>query len=164
MFEAKETATISEYGNQYWIVEESSQQWPDKDGPTEKVALTGSLPLECSASEMGKLGLVSLDNFNSKRPTFKPWELKELRRQICSWVGAKSWPSLYKNSRYVWVARDSSEDRLRIIPVDNCVVEPNESPLMDHVIELKCSVGPEELGAQIIKAFKYATPHPERKS
>lgn len=163
MFEAKETATIYEYGNQYWVIEESSQQWPDRDGPVEKVALAGSLPLDGAASEIGRLGLLALDKFNEKKPEFKPWEIKESRKQICTWVGAKGWPSFYKNARYVWLARESSEGRLRIIPVDNCTSGPSESAVMDRIIELKGGENPAELGASILEAFKYATSHPERK-
>src|SRR5262249_37488243 len=95
---ASECCIIYEYCNKYWIIEESCQLWPDDEGPTERVPLTGSLPQCYTSLEMGELTFQALDNFNSKKPKFRPWQLKELRKDLCSWVGAKGWPSFYKNT------------------------------------------------------------------
>ena len=157
-----ERITIYEYKDKYWIIEESCQKWPDKEGPTEKVALAGSLNLDCSSKDMGELSLSALQSFNSKKPSFSPWELKELRKQICSWVGARAWPSFYKNSRYVWVVRDSSENYVKVIPVDNCVVNPYESPVANFTTKIEGDVTSEILGKHILDAFGHATSHPER--
>ena len=130
-------------------------------GPTERVALTGSLPQSYTSLEIGALTFQALTNFNSKKPKFSPWQLKKLRKDLCSWVGARGWPSFYKNARYVWVARYRSSDVIRILPVDNCNIHPYESALV--IIETTSGVDAREFGDLIRSAFVHATSHPERK-
>ena len=158
-----EVCTIYEYGNKYWIIEESSQLWPDDKGPTERVALAGSLPQNCTSLEMGQLTFRALDNFNSQKPKFSSWQLKESRKDLCSWVGAKSWPSFYKNARYIWISRDRSLNIIRIIPVDNCNNYPHESPLEKFIVETTPEIEAQTFGDLIRNTFLHATSHPERK-
>ena len=158
-----EVCTIYEYGNKYWVIEQSAQLWPKDEGPTERVALAGSLPQGYTSLEMGELAFHALDNFNSKKPKFRPWQLKELRKDLCSWVGAKSWPSFYKNARYIWIIRDRSLNSLRVLPVDNCNNQPIESPLERFTVETTADISAQEFGDLIRSAFLHATSHPERK-
>jgi len=159
---ASEVCTIYEYGNKYWIIEQSSQLWPDDEGATERVALTGSLPQCYTSLEMGELTFHALDNFNSKKPKFRPWQLKELRKDLCSWVGARGWPSFYKNARYVWIARYRPSNVIRIFPVDNCNIHPVESALEKVIIETTADIDAQKFGDLIRGAFLHATSHPER--
>jgi len=159
--QASECCTIYEFSSKYWIIEESCQRWPENEGPTERVALTGSLPQSYTSLEMGALTFQALSNFNSKKPKFSPWQLKGLRKDLCSWVGARGWPSFYKNARYVWVARYRSSDVIRIFPVDNCNIHPYESAL--DTIETTSGIDAREFGDLIRSAFVHATSHPERK-
>ena len=160
---ASEVCTIYEYSDKYWIIEQSCQLWPAHEGPTERVALAGSLPQNCTSLEMGELTFQALDRFNSKQPKFRPWQLKELRKDLCSWVGARGWPSFYKNARYVWIARYRPSNVIRIWPVDNCNVHPIESALEKFTIETTADIDAQKFGGLIRSAFLHATSHPERK-
>jgi len=152
--EASASCIIYEYVNKYWIIEESRQLWPEDKGPTERVALTGSL-LRCYKSlEMGELTFQALSNFNSKKPTFSPWQLKELRKDLCSWVGARGGPSFYKNARYVWVARYRPSNVIRIFPVDNCNTHPYESALKEFTIETSADIDAQKFGDLILLCHK----------
>ena len=155
---------IYEFNNRYWVIQKSYQRWPDKEGPTERVALAGDLPINCSAGQIGELCISALNNFNQMKPQFSPWQLKELRQLFCSWVGAKGWSSFYKNSRYVWVKHDGKMHSIDIIPVDNCSTSPVESAIIGKVRSVSSDVEITKIGQAIFEAFKYATSHPERKT
>lgn len=159
--QASECCTIYEFASKYWIIEKSCQRWPEHEGPTENVALTGSLPQSYTLMEMGELTFQALSSFNSKKPQFSPWQLKELRHHLCTWVGARGWSSFYRNARYVWVARYRMSNVIRIWPVDNCNRHPYESPL--DVIETTAGIDARKFGDLIRSAFVHATSHPERK-
>ena len=131
--------------------------------PTERVALTGSLPQGYTSLEMGELTFRALSNFNSKKPRFRPWQLKELRKDLCSWVGARGWPSFYKNARYIWIARYQPSNMIRIFSVDNCNTHPYESALREFTIEATAGIDAQKFGDLIRSASLHATSHPERK-
>lgn len=152
---------IYEYRGFYWVIEKSYQAWPETDGPTERVALKGSLPVNCSASEIGKLCLDALESFNTQKPPYKPWELTELRKLFCSWVKARGWASFYKNTRYIWVVSAPLE-AINIIPVDNCNTYQHESAIESSIIKVTGISDPEKIGDSIFTAFKYATYHLEK--
>ncbi|EBH8753800.1 hypothetical protein K9W31_001330 [Salmonella enterica subsp. enterica serovar Kua] len=159
---ASSVAEVYEYNGFFWVIEKSFQIWPDKGGPTERVALAGHLPVNCPSDEMGRVCFDALLNFNSKGPSYKPWELAELRKLFCSWVGARGWTSFYKNSRYLWVTSNEL-DKIKITPVDNCNIFPYESGLDDSAVYVNRCDGVKVLGEGIFKAFKYATYHPDKK-
>lgn len=153
---------VYEYKDYFWVIEKSFQVWPDEGGPTERVALAGSLPVPCTSKDIGDVCIKALLNFNSQKPPYKPWELTELRKLFCSWVGVKNWNSFYKNARYIWVIGDNL-GKVEIIPVDNCNLFPYETGINDSAIYVDNGFDSEGLGSGIFKAFKYATNHPDRK-
>ncbi|MEC5408441.1 hypothetical protein VOM14_23095 [Paraburkholderia sp. MPAMCS5] len=155
---------IYEYKNRYWVIQKSHQMWPKGGGPTERVALAGDLPCDCSDTEMGSLCISALDNFNSIKPPFSPWQTKELRQLFCSWVGAKGWASFYKNSRYIWIKYDKTTRYINVIPVDNCRISPVESAIEEKIESISWEAGTGKIGQAIFAAFRHSTSHPERKT
>lgn len=155
-------ALIYEYGNHFWIIQRSPQS-EIGSGPSENVALAARLPLLATAMELGSATLQALENFGTIRPLFAPWEIKELRKLLCGWIGARSMKDLLKNGRLVLVDQTFKDGELRVLPFDNHRINPWETLLEDKVIALPLYPQIEALGAAILTAFDLSTYHPERK-
>ncbi|EHM44024.1 contact-dependent growth inhibition system immunity protein [Hafnia alvei] len=159
----KNDAIIYEYGDKYHIIQRSQQNKNAPYSASENVALTASLPLDVDNISLGKNALLALNSYGIVDPSHSPWELKELRKQLCGWVVAKSYQSLLKNCRIVILLKDFKHNKIEIIPFDNCNYNKWESMMSDRIIYLPIDSGTEEVGDAINKAFLEATYHPERK-
>lgn len=157
-------AIIYEYGQRFSVIQRSPQDENINDAPSENVALAGELALNTSPSEIGRIALQAMENHGVVRPKYAPWEIKEIRKQLCNWVGAKSYPDLLKNSRIVLVQKNTGAKRIQTIPFDNFNLNKWETLLESETAELPFSASAEELGRLIIDAFSKATFHPDRKA
>jgi len=154
---------IYEYGGFLCVIQRSPQDQRTHSGPSENVKLAAKLPVDCHAEELGRATLEALDNYDKVAPQYSPWELKELRKQMCEWTGASSNAALVKNCRMVLVFYDLEAGMIRVIAFDNHNINPWETMLKDQQISLKIPADPHDLGCAIKKAFEIATYHPERK-
>lgn len=155
---------IYEYNETYFIIQRSRQSRNVEDSVSENVALAASLPNSTDYSKLGEAALVALDQYDVVEPAYKPWELKELRKQLCGWVGAKSYPGLLKNSRIVLMVKDFAAETIKIIPFDNNNIKPWESMIDTKIISLPIYANHDSVGQAIDAAFSISTYHPERKN
>lgn len=155
---------IYEYGQHFSIIQRSPQDEKITNAPSEDVALAGEIPLNTSPAEMGRAVLLAIENYGVVRPKYTPWELKEIRKQLCNWVGAKSHPDLQKNSRIVLVQKNMNKQSIQIIPFDNFNLNKWETILENEATELPLGASIEELGRSVIDTFARATFHPDRKA
>ena len=162
-------ALIYEFGSNYFVIQRSQQgksprpEWGPKRRPSDNSALTAKVPIGSSEEQVGGAVLEALDNYDRHPPSFDSWELKELRKQLCDWVGVRGYPTLVKNSRLVMVLRDPEQDSITVIPFDNHNLNPWESQLTDQQIVLSGTAPADEVGRAVETAFAHATYHPERK-
>ncbi|WP_330986287.1 MULTISPECIES: DUF1436 domain-containing protein [Enterobacterales] len=159
----KHDVIIYEYDNRYSIIQRSKQDKRQDECPSENVVLAGSLPKDVPHSLLGETVLKAIDNYGVIDPSYFPWELKELRKQLCSWVGAKSYAGLLKNSRLVIAQKNFDENRIEIIPFDNFNINKWETMLLDRMICIPFDSEHDKIGISVDKAFSIATFHPERK-
>lgn len=155
---------IYEYDQYFSVIQRSPQDENINDAPSEDVALAGKFPINASPSEMGRTIMQAIDNYGQVRPKYAPWELKEIRKQLCNWVGAKSGPDLQRNSRIVLVQKNMHAQKIQIIPFDNFNLNKWETLLESKTTELPLGTSEEELGHSVIGAFSKATFHPDRKA
>ncbi|WP_323637353.1 contact-dependent growth inhibition system immunity protein [Pectobacterium polaris] len=156
-------AIIYEYNDKYFIVQRSRQDKRRTDSASENVALAAALPTNIDITTLGKESLTAIDNYDVIDPAYKPWELKELRKQLCGWVGARSYTGLLKNCRIVLIEKNFDENRIKVIPFDNHNIKAWESMMNDDIIVLPIDATIDDIGAAIDKAFSISTYHPERK-
>lgn len=155
---------IYEYDGFYFIIQRSKQDKDAESSPSENVALAAKLRVnEVSDELLGEKSLQALHEFGKVEPVYKPWKLKELRKQLTSWTGARAFTSLHKNSRTVVVQQDFEKNHIEILPYDNCNIKSYESIMSEHVIILSMSVSNSDMGSAIKKAFSVTTYHPEYK-
>ncbi len=119
--------------------------------------------MDASAETVGKALVESLNNFGKIAPKFSPWQLKELRSQLCKWTEAKTHPFLMKNSRLVAAVKDFQHESISIIPFDNFNINAWETILEDRAISLPIDSTPVEIGKAIKMAFNISTYHPQKK-
>lgn len=160
---------IYEYRSTLFIIQRSQQGKAKRPGDgsgqrlSESSGLTASLPVGAVHEQIGAGVLKALDSFDRHPPSYDPWELKELRKQLCDWIGARGYPTLVKNSRLVLVLRDSEQGTLVVIPFDNHNLNPWETQLTDRQLVLPATASAREVGQAVETAFTYATYHPDRK-
>ncbi|HCL5254130.1 TPA: CdiI family contact-dependent growth inhibition immunity protein [Salmonella enterica] len=159
----KHDAIIYEIAGNYFIIQRSKQDKRQDECPSENVALAGSLSKDIDYSLLGACVLKAIDNYGAIDPSYFPWELKELRRQLCCWVGVTSYPALLKNSKIVIAQKNFDEHRIEIIPFDNFNINKWETMLMEDMICLPVDSNYESVGIAVNKAFSIATNHPDRK-
>ncbi|MDN8602297.1 contact-dependent growth inhibition system immunity protein [Citrobacter sp. S2-9] len=159
----KHDVIIYEYNNRYSIIQRSKQDKRQDECPSENVALAGSLPKDVAPSLLGETVLKAIDSYGTIDPSYFAWELKELRKQLCSWVGAKSYTGFLKNRRLVLAQKNFDKKRIEIIPFDNFNINKWETMLLDDMICLPLDSDYEKIGMAVDKAFSIATFHPERK-
>ncbi|MTD28601.1 DUF1436 domain-containing protein [Erwinia sorbitola] len=159
----KHDAIIYEYGDKYFIIQRSKQDERQSECPSENVALTDSLPVGISYPLLGEGVLRAIDNYGAIKPSYSPWELKELRKQLCGWIGAKSYSGLLRASRLVIAQKNFARDRIEIIPFDNFNINKWETMLVGDMICLPADSDFESVGMAIYKAFSIATNHPDKK-
>lgn len=159
----KHSSIIYEYNEKYFIIQRSKQDNQQDESPSENVALAAVLPLNIDIKTLGKEALIAINKYNLIEPTYQPWELKELRKQFCGWVGARSYTGFIKNCRIVLVERDFDKSKINIIPFDNHNIKQWESMLDDNIISLSIEPNIEEIGSAIDKGFSISTYHPDRK-
>jgi hypothetical protein len=163
---------IYEYNNNYFVIQRSQQGTTPNDKnhqyPSENVELFIKFDISCSDEEIGKSIMEALDKFDTVRPKYEPWELKELNTQLCSWVGARGINVLNKNSRLVQVIKDGSE--LSIVPFDNYNKNPWYGPMTkkagfgkDILFTATSDSSYETIGRLVLDAFNISTYNPERK-
>ncbi|WP_409310355.1 contact-dependent growth inhibition system immunity protein [Pectobacterium sp. B1J-3] len=156
-------AIIYEYNDKYFIIQRSRQDKRRTDSPSENVALAAALPTNVDIITLGKEALTAIDNYDVIDPAYKPWELKELRKQLCGWVGARSYTGLLKNCRIVLLYKDFDEGKIKVIPFDNHNIKAWESMMSDDIIILPIDAAIDNVGIAIDKALSISTYHPERK-
>ncbi|QQA75783.1 contact-dependent growth inhibition system immunity protein [Pectobacterium parmentieri] len=160
----KYSSIVYEFGDKYFIVPRSRQSKNMAESPSENVALTAVLPTNVDITTLGKEALTAIDNYGVVDPAYDPWELKELRKQLCGWVGARSYTGLIKNCRIVLLYKDFDEEKIKVIPFDNHNIKAWESMMNDEIIVLPIDATIDDIGAAIDKAFSISTYHPERKN
>ncbi|ACX90014.1 contact-dependent growth inhibition system immunity protein [Pectobacterium parmentieri] len=156
-------AIIYEYNDKYFIIQRSRQSKNIVDSPSENVALAAALPKNVDITTLGKEALAAIDNYDVVDPAYKPWELKELRKQLCSWVGARSYTGLIKNCRIVLLYKDFDEEKIKIIPFDNHNIKAWESMMNNDIIVIPIDENINDIGSAINTSFSISTYHPERK-
>jgi hypothetical protein len=159
----KHDMIIYELKGNYYFIERARQDRNGETSPSENTALTSKLPVNADENEIGGAVLQALDNYDKVSPSYSPWELKELRKQLCGWVEVKSYPALVKNSRLVLVYKDFEKDKIFVIPFDNHNINPWETMLEKKAIVLASSAPADDIGEAVTNAFSIATYHPERK-
>ncbi|EDS4738636.1 DUF1436 domain-containing protein [Salmonella enterica] len=159
----KHDTIIYEYDNIYFIIQRSKQDKRQEECPSENVALANTVFKSESLSILGKAVFESIENYGVVEPSYYPWEQKALRKQLCGWIGAKSYAGLLKNSRLVLVQKNFDEKRMEIIPYDNFNINKWETMLLDEMICLPVHSDFESIGLAIDKAFTIATYHPDKK-
>ncbi|AOR63395.1 contact-dependent growth inhibition system immunity protein [Pectobacterium wasabiae] len=160
----KHSSIIYEFGDKYFIVQRSKQDKRQAESPSENVALAAALPINTDITTLGNEALTAIDNYGVVDPAYKPWELKELRKQLCGWVGARSYTGLIKNCRIVLLYKNFDEEKIKIIPFDNHNIKAWESMMNDDIIALPIDATIDDIGTAIDKAFSISTYHPERKN
>ncbi|AYH03377.1 contact-dependent growth inhibition system immunity protein [Pectobacterium parmentieri] len=156
-------AIIYEYNDKYFIIQRSRQDKSQAESPSENVALAAVLLTNVDITTLGKEALTAIDNYDVVDPAYDPWELKELRKQFCGWVGARSYTGLIKNCRIALLYKNFDEEKIKVIPFDNHNIKAWESMMNDDIIVLPIDATIDDIGAAIDKAFSISTYHPERK-
>ncbi|EMQ2088439.1 CdiI family contact-dependent growth inhibition immunity protein [Salmonella enterica subsp. enterica] len=159
----KHSSIIYEYNEKYFIIQRSKQDKRQDESPSENVALAAVLPRDVDVKILGKETLIAIDRYDIIEPAYQPWELKELRKQFCGWIGARSYAGLIKNCRIVLIEKDFDKNKIKVIPFDNHNIKQWESMLDDKIISLSMDANVEEIGLAIDKAFSISTYHPDRK-
>lgn len=158
----KHEMIIYEYKDNYYFIERGKQNSNAEISASENTALSSILPVGANAEEVGSAVLKALGNYDKTLPDYSPWQLKELRKQLCNWVGARGYPTLVKNSRLVLVVKDFEKDEIVVIPFDNNNINPWETMLEDKAQRLPVNSSENDIGKAIEKAFTIATYHPDR--
>ena len=90
---------IYEFESKFFVLERC-QQGVDinpthgpRQNASENAAVSQVVALNYSDAQLGKAVLNALDNFDSHAPTYESWQNKELGKQLCSWLGARSIPA-----------------------------------------------------------------------
>jgi len=154
---------IYEYRGDYYFIERSRQARDSEICASENTALTSKLPVSTDVGEIGNAVLKSLENYDKVPPAYSPWELKELRKQLCGWVGARSYTALVKNSRQVLVDKNYEKSKILVIPFDNHNIDSWETMLVRRAGRLDVTASAADVGKAVVKAFSIATYHPDRR-
>lgn len=155
---------IYEYDNHLSFIQRSPQYESVEDCPSENVGLSARTPIRATPDEIGAATLEALGRYGEVRPEFPIWELGKLRRQLCAWIGAKSYADLQRNSRMVIAITDTSRRTIQLIPFDNSNMNPWETMLLDdRAAEFAMDIDPAKLGAHLIRVLGHSTYHPDRK-
>lgn len=154
---------IYEYDKQYFIIQRSKQDKRQDECPSENVALAAKLPENVNLAKLGEKVLDAINDYGRIDPTYPPWELKKLRKQLCSWLDAKSYSSVLKNSRMVIAQKNFDNNKIEIIPFDNFNINAWETLLVDDIIYLPIDSDAKSIGTAVNIGFSIATFHPERK-
>lgn len=168
----KEDILIYEYQTWYFIIQRSQQgkepnpKWGKEQRASENSSLFCKLPLTCTIEDMGKSSIEALDCFDKILPMYDSWELKELNKQLCGWIGVKSINTLNRSCRLVQVVR--TECNISVLPFDNynenpwCCPMTSEFGFKNRIIELPKDSSFGDIGKAIFEAFKHATYHPNK--
>ena len=156
-----QAATIYQFNKKYWIVEKSRQAWPENEGPTEYIGVSYSADEDVPDDKLGKALIDALDNFNKTKPKYPVWEVDKTRKDLALSMGARGWPSFFKNTKILWISR--TIDGIKMIPVDNCNIEGYESAIEELVVIIPNTSSNQEIGAAIKKTMALSTYHPKRK-
>ncbi|MBP7901618.1 MAG: CdiI family contact-dependent growth inhibition immunity protein [Spirochaetes bacterium] len=159
----KHDMIIYEFKDNYYFIQRSRQVRDREVSPSENTALTQKLTVSADVCEIGNAVLIALNNYDKIPPVYSPWELDELRKQLCVWVGARSYRTLVKNSRLVLVDKDFGKKKIYVFPFDNHNIDPWETMLVKRAGRLDFSASAADVGKAVVKAFSVATYHPERK-
>jgi hypothetical protein len=159
----KHSSIIYEVSDKYFIIQRSKQDKQQAESPSENVALASILPKGIDVMTLGQEALAAINSYGTVDPTYEPWELKELRKQLCGWVGVRSYPGLMKNCRIVLLEKDFDKNNINVIPFDNNNIKPWESMIDNEIISLPIDADKESVGKAIDTAFSISTYHPERK-
>jgi hypothetical protein len=162
---------IYEYENSFFIIQRGQQgKNPNTTAhqrASENTALFSQLSISCSYEELGNATIGVLEHFDTIPPQYDPWETKELNKLLYSWVGAKNYKTLERNSRLVQVIRN--QNNIEIIPFDNynkykwyAPMSP-EDGYKSKIIKLALDVSSSDIGKSIFKVFEFATYNPEKK-
>jgi transposase len=161
----KKDAIIYEHSNSLSVIQRARQdQREGQQGPSENTALAGKASLHDNAEVIGAICNRALDAYDVVPPKYDPWELKELRKDLCKWIGIKSFSNVVKDTRLVLVVRDEQNRETSVIPFDNHNSKPWEEMLVDQAIKLPFASTDDELGNAVKLAFEIATYHPQKKS
>ncbi|MBI0520939.1 DUF1436 family protein, partial [Pectobacterium parmentieri] len=142
-------AIIYEYNDKYFIIQRSRQDKSQAESPSENVALAAVLLTNVDITTLGKEALTAIDNYDVVDPAYDPWELKELRKQFCGWVGARSYTGLIKNCRIALLYKNFDEEKIKVIPFDNHNIKAWESMMNDDIIVLPIDATIDDIGAAI---------------
>jgi hypothetical protein len=160
---------IYEYGHEYFVIQRSQQgkspkaEWGPQQRLSDNSGLTARVPRDVPDQEIGTAVITALRDFDRHPPKYDPHELKELRKQLSEWLGARGYPTIVKNSRMVLVVTDMAKHVTTVTPFDNHNRNPFESPMTDKEITLPENPSAAELGRAVNAAFRVSTFHPERK-
>lgn len=160
---------IYEYKDHFFVIQRSTQgKTADEQVKAgENAALYEKLPLDCSFEALGAAALGALARYNTIRPIADPWELSELNRQFCGWVGARGINPFNRDSRCVQIIAE--HEQLEIVPFDNCRKNPWYGPMIremgfrDKTIMINAGSRSETVGENIKRAFEKATYNKDRK-
>ena len=156
-------AIIYELNGELSYIQRARQDQTRDDTVSENTALTAKLPLNADLAELGAAVLLALNNYDKVVSPYWPWDLKELRKQICDWVGVRAWATLLKSTRIVLLEKNFKKNKIVLTPFDNCNLFSYEEMLTKKAISLPFDVAPELLGKAVVDAFQIATYHPLRK-
>jgi hypothetical protein len=158
---------VYEYKNNYFVIQRSTQgqEYDKRVKAGENAGLFSKLSLDCPSESLGNDVFMALENYNKIRPSFDPWELKELNKQSCIWVGARGRKTFDRDSRCVQIIKTN---KLKIIPFDNCNKNEWYGPMTKEMgfknkvttIEVHSSF--EIIGNKVKAAFKESTYNPKR--
>lgn len=165
---------IYEYQDVFFIIQRSQQGkspnplWSKEQRASENVKLFMKLSVGSTSEEVGKAVIEALEEFDKTLPAYDSWELEQLNRQLCKWIGANSINALYKNSRLVQVIKNEKD--ITIVPFDNHNKNSWYAPMTTDMgfkdlenCHLSLEASFKMIGNAIYEAFKLATYHPQRK-
>lgn len=159
----KHSSVIYEISDKYFIIQRSKQDKLQEESPGENVALASVLPKKIDTMTLGQEALAAINSYGKVDPAYDPWELKELRKQLCGWIGVRSYPELMKSCRIVLLEKDFDKNIINVIPFDNNNVKPWENMIDHEIISLPIDADKDNVGIAIDMAFSKSTYHPERK-
>lgn len=158
----KHDAIIFECNDNYYIIQRSKQAPDAAISASENVALTKKLNRATTDEEIGSAVIEAINNYGKIAPEFSPWQLKELRAQLCKWTESKTYPALMRNSRLISVEKDFQHESVSVIPFDNFNINAWETLLEAKAITLPMTPTNTEVGEAVRKAFEIATYHPQK--